>query len=73
MKINFDTNTKNSDAAANAWVKIDAEASPKDLTLTIKYWNGLYYNISGEVDSQHIKLIEDLFDTYDFSEYANDL
>ena len=73
MKIRFDTNTKDADAAASAWLRLDAEASPKDLTLTINSWGDLHYNISGEIDSKYVKLMEDLFNTSDFNEDSDKL
>ena len=73
MMIRFDTNTKDADAAAAAWVTLEAQASPKDLNLSINTWNDLHYNISGEIDSKHIKVMEDLFNGHDFNEDVDKL
>lgn len=73
MKIRFDTNTKDANKAAEAFVRIDSEALPKSLSLTLNTWGDIYYNIDGEVDSKYSKLLEELFDNASFNEDTDKL
>jgi len=73
MKIRFDTNTKDAEKAAAAFVRIDKEASPKSLTLSLNTWGDEHYNIDGEVDSKYTALLEELFDNEYFNEDTDKL
>ena len=73
MKIRFDTNTKDAEKAAAAFVRIDKEASPKSLTLRLNTWGDEHYNIYGEVDSKYTALLEELFDNEYFNEDTDKL
>jgi len=73
MKIRFDTNTKDAEKAAAAFVRIDKEASPKSLSLNLNTWGDEYYNIDGAVDSKYSALLEELFDNEYFNEDTDKL
>jgi hypothetical protein len=73
MKIIFDTNTKDAEKAAAAFVRIDKEASPKSLSLHLNTWGDEYYNIDGAVDSKYSALLEELFDNEYFNEDTDNL
>ena len=73
MKIRADTNTKDAEKAAAAFVRIDKEASPKRLTLTLNTWGDEHYNIDFEVDSKHAPMLEELFNNEYFNEDADKL
>jgi len=73
MKIRFDTNTKDAEKAAAAFVRIDKEASPKSLTLSLNTWGDEHYNIDGEVDSKYAPMLEELFNNEYFNEDVDKL
>jgi hypothetical protein len=73
MKIIVDTNTKDAEKAAAAFVRIDKEASPKSLTLTLNTWGDEHYNIDFEVDSKYAPMLEELFNNEYFNEDVDKL
>jgi len=73
MKIRVDTNTKDAEKAAAAFVRIDKEASPKSLTLTLNTWGDEHYNIDFEVDSKYAPMLEELFNNEYFNEDVDKL
>lgn len=73
MKIRVDTNTKDAEKAAAAFVRIDKEASPKSLTLTLNTWGDEHYNIDCEVDSKYAPMLEELFNNEYFNEDVDKL
>jgi len=73
MKIRVDTNTKDAEKAAAAFVRIDKEASPKSLTLSLNTWGDEHYNIDFEVDSKYAPVLEELFNNEYFNEDVDKL
>lgn len=73
MRIRFDTNTKDSDKAAAAFLRLDNEASPKELSMRLNTWGDACYNIDGEVDSKYAPLLSELFDNASFNEDTDKL
>jgi hypothetical protein len=73
MKIRVDTNTKDAEKAAAAFVRIDKEASPKSLTLSLNTWGDEHYNIDFEVDSKYAPMLEELFNNEYFNEDVDKL
>ena len=73
MKIRVDTNTKDAEKAAAAFVRIDKEASPKSLTLSLNTWGDEHYNIEFEVDSKYAPMLEELFNNEYFNEDVDKL
>ena len=73
MKIRVDTNTKDAEKAAAAFVRIDKEASPKSLTLNLNTWGDEHYNIDFEVDSKYAPMLEELFNNEYFNEDVDKL
>lgn len=56
MKVRFDTYTKNTDAAINAFKTIAKHCT--DVSLSKTDWNNGAINLSGEVDSKHMDVLE---------------
>jgi hypothetical protein len=73
MKIRVDINTKDVNKAAAAFVRIDKEASPKSLTLSLNTWGDEHYNIDFEVDSKYAPMLEELFNNEYFNEDVDKL
>ena len=73
MKIKFDTNTKNSDKASEAWNAIAADCDPTELSLNLNTWNDLHYNLCGQVDSKYAAQLEIIFDANYFNEDTDKL
>jgi hypothetical protein len=73
MKIRVDINTKDADKAAAAFVRIDKEASPKSLSLSLNTWGDEHYNIDFEVDSKYTPMLEELFNNEYFNEDVDKL
>ena len=73
MNIRVDINTKDTEKAAEAFVRIYKEASPKSLTLTLNTWGDEHYNIDFEVDSKYAPMLEELFNNEYFNEDVDKL
>lgn len=56
MKLRFDTYTKNIDAAVGAFKTLTKYC--KDINLSKSDWNEGAINLTGEIDSQHVDMLE---------------
>ena len=70
MKLRFDTYTKSTDAAINAF-KVMAKHCT-DVSLSKMDWNNGAINLTGEVDSKHIDVLEQVT-ANDFKEDVSQL
>lgn len=58
MKLRFDTYTKNVGAATQAFSKLHKYAN--DVTISKSTWQDGVINLSGEVDSTHVSVLEEV-------------
>ena len=59
MKLRFDTYTKNVSAATQAFATLD-KYCPSDLSISKSSWQENVVNLSGEIDSQHVTILEEV-------------
>jgi hypothetical protein len=66
MKINFDTNTKDVDAATAAFNSLYPYC--KDLSMNKSKWEGEYINIYGSIDTENLDILQGALPNGTFNE-----
>ena len=72
MKLRFDINTLDVDAAASAFVKL-VEAGVADITLTKSSWDRTHFNMYGDIQFDMVKLLNETCPAPTWNDDASEL